>query len=353
MGPSILRVFRAIPLVCALAACSSKTQEPTPAAATWSQLFSNLPGALVSVWGSSASDVWIVGGDCAAAATPQCPPNELGNGPMVLHYDGKAWTRYITGHKGALWWVQGFAGGPIYMGGENGTVLRYQAGKFEEMVTPAKTGTVFGIWGDKPDNLWAVGGAGTTASNGFIWRYDGKAWTVDPAAPPEAAAGIVFKVWGNTPADLWFVGSQGLILHGDGKTITKVASPTTQPLFTVAGTAARAYAVGGDGAIIENSGAGWQLAMKGKSQQMNGVSARGDAVFAAGRYGEVLRRDNGSWVKDETGKEVMQDFHGVWIDPAGGLWCAGGQVSDVPLISGVLLYRGTADVPGATFQTVK
>src|SRR5262245_43354297 len=41
----------------------------------WSLVFNKLPGALISVWGTSENDVWTVGGD-------------PGDGPTVLHYDG-------------------------------------------------------------------------------------------------------------------------------------------------------------------------------------------------------------------------------------------------------------------------
>ncbi len=340
----------------ALAACHAGTGDggAPPPAATWSQLFSRLPGALISVWGSSAKDVWIVGGDCADAKKADCPAGEDSKGPMVLHYDGAGWTRRLTGHHGSLWWVHGFAAGPIFMGGINGAILRYQGGKFEAMQTPQTAGTVFGIWGDTPANLWAVGGAGGTPSGGFIWHYDGKAWAPDPRAPADLdATATVFKACGTGPNDVWFVGSNGLILHLDGKAIAKVAAPTDQTLFTCVAAGGIVYVVGADGVILEGAGGSFKRVAPDNKQQMNGVSVRGGVGYAAGVYGGILRRDpaTGAWSKEDTGIEVQEDFHGAWIDPDGGAWFAGGVVAQVPLIHGVVLYHGTADIPGAKYAT--
>ena len=54
---------------------------------------SGLPGALTSVWGTAADDVWAVGSD----------PGD-GSGPMVLNFDGQRWFQLETGHSGDLWW---------------------------------------------------------------------------------------------------------------------------------------------------------------------------------------------------------------------------------------------------------
>jgi hypothetical protein len=144
------------------------------------------------------------------------------------------------------------------------------------------------------------------------------------------------------------------ILHYDGKAITKVPPLTTQPLFTVHGTAKRAFAVGGDGVILENDGSGWKSAKEDIKRTINGVSARNDDAWAVGSYGGIVRRDaSTAWVQEQTGLETLDDFHGVWIDPDGGVWCAGGQLGAAPYTDGRIWYRGKADVAGASFKTLR
>ena len=78
--------------------------------------------------------------------------------------------------------------------GKDGVILRYHEGEFERMQTPG-TGTVYGIWGVAPDDLWAVGGQ--LPAGAFAWRYDGESWTKAPGFPAELTeTQSMFKVWG-------------------------------------------------------------------------------------------------------------------------------------------------------------
>lgn len=317
---------------------SSTTGTPSDQG-TWSLVFEELPGALPSIWGSSATDVWSVGGD----------PGD-GTGPMVLHFDGSRWTRRKTGESGDLWWVFGFAGGPVFMGGQGGLILRWQNGAFEKMPTPG-TNTVFGIWGTSPEDLWAVGGAGTTPTGGFAWRFDGSSWKEAEGFPAEAAKdATVFKVWGRSANEVWLVGTGGLILRYDGKAFVEEASPTPRTLFTVHASSDRVAAVGGfsTGVVLENDGAGWADVTPAGAPQMSGVCLTEDRGYAAGVMGAVLRRTESGWAPEETGLEVREDLHATWIDPDGGVWAVGGQVAAFPLIRGVMIHKGS-EVAGGSY----
>ena len=112
----------------------------------WEIVDAGLPAALISIWGSSVDDIWVVGADSGD-----------GIGPMVLHREKGRWSRINTGRTGDLWWVFGFDEGPIFMGGENGMILRKDGDVMKLMETPGRA-TVYGIWGTSPNDLWAVGG---------------------------------------------------------------------------------------------------------------------------------------------------------------------------------------------------
>ena len=233
-----------------LVGCDGDDPIDEPVVDTWQIVHEGAAGALLSVWGTSARDVWVVGADALD-----------GSGPVVLHLDGDAWQRVPTGlAQGDLWWVFGFEGGPVYMGGTGGTILRYQPGpgdgpadgSFTVMPTPG-LGTVFGIWGATPDDVWAVGGTGlavhwdgcgwkqqqpsftsatllsvyvapratgqTTPSQAWalddtnsIWRFDGASWAKEfqlPATP----TGRLAAIHGSSGTDVWAVGT-GLIQMG-------------------------------------------------------------------------------------------------------------------------------------------
>lgn len=305
----------------------------------WQMVQRGLPGALLSVWGTSATDVWAVGGDV----------ND-GRGPMVVHFDGETWTRLETGHAGTLWWVFGFAGGPVFMGGEGGAILRYDGSTFTPMTTPG-TNTVFGIWGASPDEVWAVGGA-SDATGGFAWRLEGDAWVEEASLPvdvPTRAA--IWKVYGRSADDAWLVGSNGVSLRWDGTALTEGETGVGSSLFTVSANAERYAAVGGfgTGAIVELEGTTWTNVTpdEGVGGLSGVVLGDGEIGYAVGEYGLVLERSASGWAEVQTGLATNRNLHAVWIAPDGGVFAVGGQTSSLPVTDGILIHYGERIAEGA------
>jgi len=303
------------------------------------QTFDGLPGALISISGTSEKDVWAVGGN----------PGD-GSGAFVLHFDGK-WTRVPTGHEVDLWWVHAFAGGPAFFGGSGGTILRFDGTSFEKLPTPGKA-TVFGIWGTAPDDLWAAGGDPASSGKAFVWRWDGSTWSA-PSGFPSVPISAWFKVWGRAADDVRFVGMDGAIAHFDGTKFEQIQSPTNRRLLTLfAEPGGRFTTVGGmsQAVILEDDGGGWKdVSPAPPTHAMIGIRTRGDDGWAAGTGGSVMRREAGAWVDAPLGFDVFADFHSVWIDPKGGVWIAGGNIASFPLINGVLVHKG-AKIPGGTYE---
>jgi hypothetical protein len=316
------------------------------AAPSWQPVQTNLPGALLSVWGTSDHDVYVVGTDARD-----------GTGPLVLRYDGH-WRHVPTGlTSGDLWWVYGVAPNAVYMVGAAGLILRYdpQAATFTRAQTPG-TPTLYGVWGATPSDLWAVGGYAMPATGqgtAVLWHFDGNAWTdATTALPPAVAQSVsLFKVWGSSAADVWIVGTGGTAAHFDGSAWAAVPTGVTNRIVTVHGAHGMRIAVGGFGTalVLEGQGGGWAAASVANQPQMNGVfvPATGDPV-AVGIAGAVLWRRANSWVPDPAAPDTGGlDFHAVWVDPGGGVWAVGGQIVDAPASSGIIWHFGTAAPRGA------
>lgn len=301
-----------------------------PAASEWQLVHEELPGALLSVWGTSEDDVWMVGGD-----------GRDGMGPLVIHWDGTSFERIDSGlDSGALWWVFGFPGGPVYMGGEGGTILRHDGEVFTPMTTPGSQ-TVFGIWGASETDIWAVGGT-SDGRDGFAWRLEGDAWVPEPTLPADlASASAVWKIYGTSADDAWLVGHNGLSLHWDGSTLTPGDTGVGSALFTVHANATRYAAVGGfgTGIIVEYEDGAWHNMTPSGIQGLSGVYVgEDDFAVAVGAYGTVHLRDAAGWHEADTGYPLVESYHAVWVDPAGGVWAVGGETTS--LTDGVLLHRG-------------
>lgn len=298
----------------------------------WEVVTQGEPGALLSIWGSSVDDVWVVGAD-----------SRDGKGPTVLHVQGGEMERVETGQEsGDLWWVYGFPGGPIFMSGSGGMILRYQNGSFTEMSTPG-TGTVFGLWGSSPADMWAVGGT-TEAGGGFAWRLDGDTWIEEPSLPAEVPeTGALWKIWGNGPDDAWIVGSNGLSFQWNGESLEAGDTGVGSSLFTVFGTADRYAAVGGlvSGIVVENDGSGWvDTTPDPLPESLTGVSLTPDGGgYAVGSYGTIYEREKSGWELQDHGLGLAENLHAVWTDPEGGAWAAGGNTFAPPITEGVLIRK--------------
>jgi len=174
-------------------------------------ILSRQPASLMSISGTSATDVYAVGAD----------PGD-GFGPYVLHYDGSTWQRLNTGVSGDLWWISvAPIDGQFYMAGVNGIVLRYdpQTNHFSTFTTPGME-TLFGIWGTSASDLWAVGGNPTDESGGgVLWHFDGITWSaVDLSGLFPGGVPTLYKVWGRSVTDIYAVAGTGLqVFDGDGK----------------------------------------------------------------------------------------------------------------------------------------
>lgn len=295
-----------------------------------------LPSAFMSVQGRSATDLYAVGADTGA-------------GPLVVHFDGAAWTTLDTGVSGDVWWVHPTAAGAVLVG-EDGLLLEYDAATGAFTSIPGPDGiTFFGAWGASDDDIWAVGGDTYGGQPPAIWRNQGGTWQPfsDPLLADHPAPSIFYKVHGTAADDVYIVGTAGILLHWDGTALSAEDSGVTSNLFTVHAGGPAPIAVGGYGqsVVLHKEGATWTNKSPGFTPQTNGVYGRGSTAVAVGAQGSVIRWDGAAWQPDAV-KPTTRDLHGVYVDPDGGIWAAGGALSSTPLTSGVLVYDGPATVPG-------
>lgn len=330
------RVCGPVAFILFTAGCPADDKGPDEQEVGWQVVQEGLDGALLSVWGTSRSDVWAVGADARD-----------GDGPLVVHFDGEAWTRMPTGQTaGDLWWVFGFENGPVYMGGDGGVIVRYEDDTFTVMDTPGQE-TVFGIWGASPSDVWAVGGA-SDSTGGFAWRLSGDAWEPEPSLPADVTSdAAVWKMFGRSADDAWLVGSNGVALHWDGSALTQGDTGVGSSLFTVHEKDGLYAAVGGlaTGIIVELASDGvWNnVTPEPPPMGLAGVTLGEDGSgIAVGFLGAVYVREGQTWELEDIGVPLLENLHGTWIDDEGGYWAVGGQTLSPPLTDGVLIHRGWA-----------
>jgi hypothetical protein len=164
----------------------------------WSdvELPSEVDGVLNGVAAISPADVWAVGsvGDPAASLERA----------LVLHWDGTAWTevelgRAAGGGKSALVDIDGVSPTDLWAVGYHHfrpLILRFDGEAWSQSRTEIR-GTVNAIEAFATSEVWAVGTP--------IQRFDGETWTETPIARAEAELVDVAAIGG---LDIWAVGSR-------------------------------------------------------------------------------------------------------------------------------------------------
>jgi len=208
------------------------------------------------------------------------------------------------------------------------------------------------MWGASATDVWAVGGQNGGSGGGFVWHYDGSAWTASADVPADlASSGTCWKVSGRASDDVWIAGTAGATLHWNGTALERMnvaeAEQQGASLFSVAGNSKGYVTVGGafDGVLYENDGSGWKSALPSGGAILSGVAVSEDDAYAVGQFGTILRRGSSGWATEKPAV-TQQNLHATWIDPAGGAWAVGGQFESSPTSSGVLLYKGALQPGG-------
>jgi hypothetical protein len=154
----------------------------------------------ISVWGTGASDVYVLGADIDVAT-------------LVNHWDGLNWSEtqlplLAPGNAEAIW---GSASNDVYVVGSDGTV-HWDGTRWSILSIGGNLG-FHSIWGDGPQNVYVAGDSG-------VFRWDGTSWT----KIGEATGSHIF---GRSGQDVYVVtpnmnGTTSTVSHWDGSSWSPV-----------------------------------------------------------------------------------------------------------------------------------
>jgi hypothetical protein len=228
----------------------------------WEVISLNTTETLTGVWGSSPTDIWIVGA-----------------GGVLYHGDGVRFAAVSSGTTATLLEVWGLAANDVFIAGDRGTILHFDGTTWTAQPTPV-TEDLWGIWGANATNVFVVG------NNGVILRWNGTSW--QRMATPNANP--LFDVWGTSVGNVFAVGISGTILRFDGVQWSPVTAPGRANLFAMRGRAFNdVYAVGNGGTTYHFDGTTWRALSIGSGQNLRAIAPRGDGTLRlAGWWGTVI-----------------------------------------------------------------
>ncbi len=205
---------------------------------------------LRAAWAAAPDDVWAVG-----------------DGGVLLHYDGTGFRAEHPGTDQDLLAVHGSGPDDVWAVGNGGDVLHYDGkswsvqdlGDLIDASGGSMTGVLHGVFAAAPDAVWAVGHSGVSA---VVIHYDGKQWTNQSLGLQTDQ--VLNAVWGLSAERVWAVGDGGVILSFDGTAWSADRSPTGRALLSLHALAEHdVWAVGQAGTAVHWDGTAWKMANKG------------------------------------------------------------------------------------------
>jgi hypothetical protein len=302
-----------------------------------------------------ASVIWILGdaaGNQSVAATGTglvgSPANfsAIARAPLVLHYDGTAWTTVledVNGARASLRSIWGATASAVFaVGGSCNGSLTLQYGTAWSQLPPSCVGTSLAnstsVWGSSASEVFATYIISLPPrEGGNILHYDGQQWRSVYALPcPNGILCPAFKaVWSSSPSDAFAVSAGGMIGHYDGTDWNLQASGTTGVLNAVwgVGPAGAVFTVGGGGAVLYYDRSTWRAQTSGTTQPLYAVwGTSASDVFAVGEAGTILHYDGTAWTAQNSG--TPQPLYGIWGSSSNAVFAVGGN-------STILHYDGT------------
>ncbi len=239
-------------------------------------------------------------------------------------------------------WAVGSSGTGGYLDGHQPMIQHWDGSRWQVAALPpdAPAGDLQGVSASAPDNVWAVGGAGT-GGGALVLRWDGSAWHQVPYTVPYTHWHWLYDVEALAPDDVWVVGEaeteydyRMLLFHWDGSTWTDFSLNPTANGEKLVAVEARGpndvWAVGYGGSYGERSvyvlhwdGSNWQQVadpVLDGFEALNELSiAPTGEVWLLGQVGEahepgVARWDGAAWQM-----LPLPAIAGVWTEIAHGI----------------------------------
>jgi hypothetical protein len=175
----VLLLANLIPFVFLLITCTATEPEANQTGRrdyTWITDTLSIPyNYITRCWGNNPSDIWAIGdGDLDKT---------------IYHFDGKKWYTDGKPRPIAPKSVFGFSKNNVWIGGMDGKIWKYDGSnwseycKFDTIPGYSHTLDFYDMYGDSPDNIYAVGSAwGESTSTevkvlGLIFHFNGSLWS--------------------------------------------------------------------------------------------------------------------------------------------------------------------------------
>ena len=281
-----------------------------------------------AIWGSSSQDVFVVGGGSRWYSDTWYD----GQGSLLLHYDGTEWRPQAT--SVALPYLIALAG----VGGTSATNVYFIGGySTNSEADPAIRlfdGSSFGpLKGASSEyhftDVWATADAvfAVQGGNGEVYRFEPSL----AGLPGKAGIEWASCVWAASSSNAFAAGGggyDGRFYHYDGSTWSSMTTGTTSYLSDIWGSSdTDIFAVGEAGTVCHYDGSKWAVMPTETNNNLLGVwGSSSTDVYAVGDSGTILHYDGVQW--NVVPSMTQNQLTGVW----------GSSDRDVYVVGGIILH---------------
>lgn len=284
----------------------------------WSSFDKVGPGeyrSWMGIWGSSASDVYIVGWTWTEGTTTS---------DTMKHYDGSRWSTVDLDYRSGLSGIWGRSPTAIYAVGN--AILGYDGKTWKALLPREKGAYPHGfndVWGISATDLYLVGSrrTGTGKCGGHLGHFNGVSYKVILYASHDFRSSLD-HIWSSSPTDIWATGVY--TIHYDGLTWPK-QSISLGALWGTSATeiyaVAKADVISGLYSLNRYDGTSWKVMAADKTWwSLDSIwGSTSTDIYAVGslkvtgkssRPGLILHYDGKSWTALKAGSE--ERLRDVW-----------------------------------------
>ncbi len=213
-----------------------------------------------------------------------------GEGGTVLRFDGTHWRRMNAGTNQYVTAMAGSGPNDIWVFPHVEAPRRWDGQRWN--VTPSGPATVGAAWAFAPDQVWAVSG-----NDIFFW--DGQRWTKAPSSP-KSNPGALMHMWAAGHDDIWVAGERGSVARWQGTTWAAVKIATTADITSLWGTGPNDVWIRTSAPtqnLFRFDGQGWKLqdGPPADASKLIFGPAGPARMIALQNDTDILMRENGQW----------------------------------------------------------
>ncbi|KPA15359.1 BNR repeat-containing protein, partial [Candidatus Magnetomorum sp. HK-1] len=201
----------------------------------------------------------------------------------------------------------------VYAVGDGGLILKYDGSSWTQE-NHGYTTDLSDIWGINSNDIVAVG------TGAFRLRYYGSSWSPDGGSGSED----IHRIWSDNTY-YYTVGDNSEILEYNGSWMTMTHS-ITDLLYDICGNSTHLYVAAEDGIIYQYANSSWSSITLDTTEYLQGIWVNENTGFVVGTSGDIYQKINSQWT--QLNSDTSVNLNAVWATSGQNAYAVG-ELGDI------------------------